>query len=77
MWMSLRYYYTFLNNVLSSELLKSFYIHTTPNLLQDVASEFGVDAMPTFVFFRKGKEVDRLIGANKGELRERITKHRV
>ncbi|KNA12694.1 hypothetical protein SOVF_123640 [Spinacia oleracea] len=45
--------------------------------LADVASEFGVDAMPTFVFFRKGKEVDRLIGANKGELRERITKHRV
>ncbi|KAL2904314.1 Thioredoxin H2 [Bienertia sinuspersici] len=45
--------------------------------LSDVASEFGVDAMPTFVFFIKGKEVDRLIGANKGELKERITKHRV
>ncbi|XP_021747961.1 thioredoxin H2-like [Chenopodium quinoa] len=44
--------------------------------LSDVASEFEVDAMPTFVFFRKGKEVDRLIGANKGELKQRISKHR-
>ncbi|XP_010683288.3 thioredoxin H-type isoform X1 [Beta vulgaris subsp. vulgaris] len=45
--------------------------------LSDVASEFGVDAMPTFVFFKKGKEVERLVGANKGELKEKITKHRV
>jgi len=45
--------------------------------MQDVASEFGVEAMPTFVFMKKGKEVDRLVGSNKAELKEKILKHRV
>uniref|UniRef100_A0A7C9DAE6 Thioredoxin domain-containing protein n=1 Tax=Opuntia streptacantha TaxID=393608 RepID=A0A7C9DAE6_OPUST len=45
--------------------------------LSDVASEFGVEAMPTFVFMKKGKEVDRLVGSNKAELKEKILKHRV
>ncbi|KAL9226265.1 hypothetical protein vseg_002097 [Gypsophila vaccaria] len=43
--------------------------------LSEVASEFAVDAMPTFVFFKKGKEIDRLVGANKGDLKEKIVKH--
>ncbi|XP_057543043.1 thioredoxin H2-like [Amaranthus tricolor] len=45
--------------------------------LADVASEFGVDAMPTFVFFHKGKQVDRLVGANKAELKLKISQHKL
>lgn len=44
--------------------------------LPDVAKEFNVDAMPTFVFFKKGKEVDRVVGAKKDELVNTIDKHR-
>ncbi|KAH7532603.1 hypothetical protein FEM48_Zijuj04G0038900 [Ziziphus jujuba var. spinosa] len=35
-----------------------------------------LSAMPTFVLVKKGKEVDRLIGAKKEELEKKIEKHR-
>lgn len=44
--------------------------------LQDVSQEFNVDAMPTFVFLKQGKEVDRVVGARKDELEKKIARHR-
>lgn len=44
--------------------------------LSDVAQEFGVQAMPTFVLVKKGKEVDRIVGAKKDELERKVQKHR-
>ncbi|KAJ6290243.1 hypothetical protein OIU78_026043 [Salix suchowensis] len=44
--------------------------------LPDVAQEFGVQAMPTFVLVKKGNEVDRIVGAQKEELQRKIEKHR-
>ncbi|EEF45000.1 thioredoxin H2 [Ricinus communis] len=44
--------------------------------LPGVAQEFGVQAMPTFVLVKKGKEVDRVVGAKKDELLKKIEKHR-
>lgn len=44
---------------------------------QDVAEEFGVEAMPTFILIKKGKEVDKIVGARKEELQKKIEKHRV
>ncbi|XP_011003195.1 PREDICTED: thioredoxin H2-like [Populus euphratica] len=44
--------------------------------LPDVAQEFGVQAMPTFVLVKKGNEVDRVVGAQKEELQRKIEKHR-
>ncbi|CED83891.1 Thioredoxin [Phaffia rhodozyma] len=35
---------------------------------RSVASRFSISAMPTFVFLRNGKEVDRLKGANPSKL---------
>ncbi|BBH00344.1 thioredoxin 2 [Prunus dulcis] len=43
--------------------------------LSEVAQEFGVQAMPTFVLLKKGKEVDRVIGARKDELEKKIQKY--
>ncbi|CAL9014484.1 unnamed protein product [Prunus brigantina] len=43
--------------------------------LSEVAQEFGVQAMPTFLLLKKGKEVDRVIGAKKAELEKKIQKH--
>ncbi|KAE8713523.1 Thioredoxin H2 [Hibiscus syriacus] len=45
--------------------------------LPDVAGELKVDAMPTFVLVKKGKEVCRLVGARKTELQKLIEKHRL
>ncbi|TXG59055.1 hypothetical protein EZV62_016884 [Acer yangbiense] len=44
--------------------------------LSDVAQEFSVQAMPTFVLVKNGKEVDRVVGAKKDELEKKIQKHR-
>ncbi|KAG4922630.1 hypothetical protein JHK82_051604 [Glycine max] len=44
--------------------------------LPDVAQEFQVQAMPTFVLWKKGKEVDKVVGAKKDELEKKIEKHR-
>ncbi|MBA0750480.1 hypothetical protein Gogos_001891 [Gossypium gossypioides] len=43
---------------------------------EDVAQEFGVQGMPTFVLLKKGKEVDRVVGAQKNDLEKKIEKHR-
>ncbi|CAL5369964.1 unnamed protein product [Camellia sinensis] len=43
--------------------------------LSDVAEEFGVEAMPTFVLVKQGKEVDRVIGAKKDELERKVEMH--
>ncbi|XWS30278.1 hypothetical protein CRYUN_Cryun24cG0103000 [Craigia yunnanensis] len=44
--------------------------------LPDVAQEFGVQAMPTFVLLKKGKEVDRVVRAQKNELEKKVDKHK-
>jgi thioredoxin 1 len=40
----------------------------------DAAEEFGVETMPTFIFFRDGVEVDRLLGGNQELLGEAVMK---
>ncbi|KAH0675206.1 hypothetical protein KY285_023007 [Solanum tuberosum] len=44
--------------------------------LDDVAQEYGVQAMPTFVFIKKGKVVDKIVGADKDGLKMKIEKHK-
>ncbi|XP_024974393.1 thioredoxin H2 [Cynara cardunculus var. scolymus] len=44
--------------------------------LKDVAQQFSVNAMPTLVLLKQGKEVERIIGAKKDELEKKILKHR-
>ena len=44
--------------------------------LSDVAQEFKVQAMPTLVVLKQGKEIHRIIGAKKDELERTVEKHR-
>ncbi|KAF1886830.1 hypothetical protein Lal_00046068 [Lupinus albus] len=43
--------------------------------LKTVAEEWGVEAMPTFLFLKEGKVVDKVVGAKKEELQLTIAKH--
>lgn len=36
----------------------------------------GIQAMPTFIFYREGKRVDSLRGANEAKLREMIERYK-
>ncbi|KAM0952125.1 putative monodehydroascorbate reductase (NADH) [Dioscorea sansibarensis] len=40
--------------------------------LQDVSQQWHVEAMPTFVLVKGGKEVSRVVGAKKDELDRKI-----
>lgn len=44
--------------------------------VSDLATfEFNVSTMPTLVFFKNGKTVDRFVGANAAQLKEVIKKY--
>ncbi|KAL6295641.1 hypothetical protein ACE6H2_003783 [Prunus campanulata] len=43
--------------------------------LKTVSEEWGVEAMPTFLFFKEGKIVDKVVGAKKEELQNKVAKH--
>ncbi|KAI5077674.1 hypothetical protein GOP47_0007498 [Adiantum capillus-veneris] len=40
--------------------------------LKALASDMDIQGFPTFIFMKNGKEVDRLLGANKEELQRRV-----
>lgn len=42
---------------------------------QDVAREYGVEAMPTFILMKNGKVVDKVVGVRREELQKKIEKH--
>lgn len=41
----------------------------------DLAQTLGIRAMPTFVFFKNGKEIDTLEGANASAFEEKLKQH--
>ena len=43
----------------------------------EIAAERGIEAMPTFHYYKNGQKVDELVGASKTELESKITKHKV
>ncbi|XP_021627463.1 uncharacterized protein LOC110626038 isoform X2 [Manihot esculenta] len=45
--------------------------------LTSVSEEWKIEAMPTFLFFKQGKVVDKIVGANTEELQSTIAKHAV
>lgn len=51
------------------------YLYDMGLYLQDVAAEYGVHAMPTFLLFKKGNQVDKVVGASKDDLQKKIEKH--
>ena len=42
----------------------------------DIAAECGVQAMPTFQFFKGGKKIDDMMGANTQQLQEKVDKNK-
>ncbi|KAI3712855.1 hypothetical protein L1987_71423 [Smallanthus sonchifolius] len=43
--------------------------------LKEIASEWGVEAMPTFLLLKDEKTVAKVVGAKKEELQQTIIKH--
>ncbi|KAH7846105.1 hypothetical protein Vadar_010015 [Vaccinium darrowii] len=64
-------------NAMSAKFTEVEFIKIDVDELKDVAQEFGVKAMPTFVLLKQGKVVDTVVGAKKDELEKKVEKHRV
>ncbi|KAI3742798.1 hypothetical protein L1987_60494 [Smallanthus sonchifolius] len=41
--------------------------------LTELSTQWDVKATPTFFFLRDGQQIDKVVGANKAELQEKIT----
>ncbi|CAH9088701.1 unnamed protein product [Cuscuta epithymum] len=43
--------------------------------LKEVAKDWAIEAMPTFMFMKEGSIVDKVVGAKKDDLQQTIAKH--
>lgn len=51
------------------------FIKIDVDTLTDVAKEYGVEAMPTFILLKNGKVVDKVVGARREDLQKKIEKY--
>jgi len=51
------------------------FIKVDVDILSEAAADFDVEALPTFVFQRGGKEVSRITGANIHKVEEMVNRH--
>lgn len=58
---------------LSRRFPEIFFLKVDVDELRDVAQEWAVEAMPTFIFIKEGKAVDKVVGARKDELERKVT----
>ena len=42
---------------------------------EEAAAEYNISAMPTFIFFKGGKKVNEMMGANAEKLKQMITEN--
>ncbi|RVD84898.1 uncharacterized protein DFL_003235 [Arthrobotrys flagrans] len=54
---------------LSKEIEDASFIKVDVDEVTDVAAEYGVRAMPTFMIFRGGEKVSEVVGANPAALK--------
>lgn len=51
------------------------YLKVDVDELSELAQEYGIRAMPTFMIFKDGEKVDELVGANPVALEQKIRTH--
>jgi len=59
----------------SKQYPNATYLKVDVDQLSDLAQEYGIRAMPTFMIFKDGEKVDELIGANPVKLEEKIKQY--
>ncbi|XP_012224596.1 thioredoxin-2 [Linepithema humile] len=61
---------------LSKELQDVVFLKVDVDECEDIATEYDISSMPTFVFIRESKVLETFSGANYNRLKETIEKHK-
>ncbi|MFQ6621768.1 hypothetical protein Gotur_002912 [Gossypium turneri] len=60
---------------LAKKLPNVIFLKVDVDELNTVAQEWAIEAMPTFVFLKEGTIIDKVVGARKDELQQKIALH--
>ncbi|MBA0703124.1 hypothetical protein Goari_026876 [Gossypium aridum] len=60
---------------LAKKLPNVIFLKVDVDELNTVAQEWAIEAMPTFVFLKEGTIIDKVVGAKKDELQQKIALH--
>ncbi|XP_057529255.1 thioredoxin H1-like [Amaranthus tricolor] len=60
---------------LARRLPQVIFVKVDVDELKDIARDWAIEAMPTFMFLRDGKIIDKVVGAKKEELQMAVAKH--
>ncbi|KAK7382991.1 hypothetical protein VNO78_28656 [Psophocarpus tetragonolobus] len=60
---------------LAKKIPEVLFLKVDVDELRPVAEKWSIEAMPTFLFFKEGNLVDKVVAAKKEELQQTIAKH--
>ncbi|CCH42368.1 Thioredoxin-3, mitochondrial [Wickerhamomyces ciferrii] len=60
---------------LSTEFTEVQFLKVDVDESQDIAQEYGITAMPTFVLFKNGEPIGKIVGANPPVIRQAIEQY--
>ncbi|XP_058108215.1 TPR repeat-containing thioredoxin TDX-like isoform X2 [Magnolia sinica] len=60
---------------LAGKYPKVVFIKIDIDEVRDVAARWNINSVPTFFFIKDGKEIDKVVGADKGSLERKITQY--
>ncbi|CAG0890577.1 unnamed protein product, partial [Darwinula stevensoni] len=61
---------------MSREIANVIFLKVDVDQCEEIAAEYNISCMPTFVLIKKNQKVDSFSGANESKLKEMIQKHR-
>lgn len=62
-------------DMMEAEFTNVKFVKVDADKMSSYADDNGVNALPTIILFKNGKEVERIAGLNERSLRDAITKH--
>ncbi|XP_061953842.1 TPR repeat-containing thioredoxin TDX isoform X2 [Populus nigra] len=60
---------------LAAKYLKVVFLKVDIDEARDVAARWNISSVPTFYFIKNGKEIDKVVGADKNELERKVKQH--
>lgn len=60
---------------LAAKYPKALFLKIDIDEASDVAAKWNISSVPTFFFTKNGKEIDKVVGADKSSLETKIAKY--